>query len=316
LREFAENAILLPPPPEPRLRELIKGKKVADNAAIDVEGSDFDIDNLLDYLVEHDCREEVKSVMKLNLPREDLGLLWFVAVDFDIEYVIIEMKNAGYNMNERCAAGSKGINEYTALGMIVKRFSPNNTDVDRENMIGLFFILDLGVDVNFQCGETGWTALMVASQHGSLPVIKCLLDHGADPSIVDKDGRSVLMYACLCNHVKVARFWIKRGIPIDTQDCEGHSALLAVVVFRPSESLELVQLLLEKSANADIQNYKGWTALLCASYKNYQSTVQLLLNHGADKDLKDDNGKTALDLAKGEIKKMLLSHVNTNYVLK
>ncbi|MEO8894450.1 MAG: ankyrin repeat domain-containing protein, partial [Rhizomicrobium sp.] len=48
-------------------------------------------------------------------------------------------------------------------------------------------------DLNRQ-NERGETALMSAAEFSSAPVIRLLLEHGADPWIVDKDGKTAVDY--------------------------------------------------------------------------------------------------------------------------
>lgn len=62
---------------------------------------------------------------------------------------------------------------------------------------------------------------------------------------------------------------------------------------------EVIQVLLDKEANIDIQNgYSCDTALHCAVEKNASKTVQLLLARGANPDIQNRCGQTALMLAK------------------
>lgn len=73
---------------------------------------------------------------------------------------------------------------------------------------------------------------------------------------------------------------------------------------------EIVKLLLDHGANVNATNNKGYTALWWASFFGYKEIVALLLNCGADVNISYDNGETALTLAssKGhkEIVKLLL----------
>jgi ankyrin repeat protein len=46
------------------------------------------------------------------------------------------------------------------------------------------------VNINYQHPRTGQTALMSASLGGKAKLVKLLLDHGADPTVPEKDGAS------------------------------------------------------------------------------------------------------------------------------
>ncbi|TFG84286.1 MAG: ankyrin repeat domain-containing protein, partial [Spirochaetales bacterium] len=53
-------------------------------------------------------------------------------------------------------------------------------------------LLESGCDVNIQSDDRGFSALMDAAQGGDQHMLKLLLDHGADPDRVSKDGQSAL----------------------------------------------------------------------------------------------------------------------------
>jgi ankyrin repeat protein len=55
-------------------------------------------------------------------------------------------------------------------------------------------LLDHGAQVNLQTG-TGATALFAAASRGHCQVVNMLLEHGADPLIKDKQGRSAFYYS-------------------------------------------------------------------------------------------------------------------------
>ena len=56
---------------------------------------------------------------------------------------------------------------------------------------------------------------------------------------------------------------------------------------------EGVKFLLEKEANIDYQDTRGWTPLMIAAYKGHHSIVETLIDNGADITLQDKFGKKA-----------------------
>ena len=57
---------------------------------------------------------------------------------------------------------------------------------------------------------------------------------------------------------------------------------------------EMVQMLLQRSAEVDLQNSSGETALMHAASKGQAQMVDLLVQHGAKANLQSYSGKTAL----------------------
>jgi ankyrin repeat protein len=68
----------------------------------------------------------------------------------------------------------------TALWFAAQGPRPNGADVAR-------LLIEAGTDINKQC-EHGRTALHMAAAWGHAEVAQLLLEHGADPTIVDDEG--------------------------------------------------------------------------------------------------------------------------------
>ena len=71
---------------------------------------------------------------------------------------------------------------------------------------------------------------------------------------------------------------------------------------------KIVELLLEKGAQVDLQNKDGWSALMSASKGGSVDIIQLLLKKGAKINLRNSNGLSALKIARHtEVIKLLQS---------
>ena len=106
--------------------------------------------------------------------------------------------------------------------------------------------------------KNGESALSIASFTGQLPLVKLLVEAGADVNLY---GWPPLSYAAYNGHLAVADYLIKRGAEVNA-----------------------------KAAN-------GGTALFFAARFGHEAVVELLLKNGADPTVTDEYGETAIDWA-------------------
>jgi len=91
----------------------------------------------------------------------------------------------------------------------------------------------------------GFTPLMVAAYYGYTPVLKFLLENGANVDATDKNGWTALMYSASYDFI------------------------------------DSVKLLIDHKASLNIKNNKGHTALYYAEKYKYERIVKLLKEKGA-----------------------------------
>ncbi len=106
----------------------------------------------------------------------------------------------------------------------------------------------------------GATPLARAAKANDLPVMRLLLDHGADPTLTLKDRTTTAMLA---------------------------------------NSLEAIQLLVERGVDVNAFNTNGQTLLHNAAGRGANPVIKYLAGAGARLDRKDKRGRTALDIARG-----------------
>ncbi|EER10483.1 ankyrin repeat and SOCS box protein, putative [Perkinsus marinus ATCC 50983] len=94
--------------------------------------------------------------------------------------------------------------------------------------------------------EDGWSALHMAAGQGSVKIVKCLLQYGADPNIANMVGMRPLHVACRDDQLEVVKCLV------------GHGAVI------------------ECCASG------GWTPLHFAAFNGHVAIAKYLLENGAD----------------------------------
>ena len=118
---------------------------------------------------------------------------------------------------------------------------------------------------------------MRAAKNGDAAAMKLLLDHSADPAIVQKNHTTALMLAA----------GLGRGLGVFANDYATEA-----------EMVEGVKVLLDRHVDVNALNDRGQTALHYAAQAS-DEIVRLLAANGAKLDLKDKQGRTPADYAMG-----------------
>lgn len=122
----------------------------------------------------------------------------------------------------------------------------------------------------------GATAFFLAAKSCDVPMMKALLDLGADPFVGNLDGDTPLMVAA--------------GVGVYSQ---GESP------GEPEESAEAVKLLLDLGASATDVDKNGETPLHGPAWRGSNEAVMLLVNAGAKLDVRNNRGWLPLTIADG-----------------
>jgi len=154
----------------------------------------------------------------------------------------------------------------------------------------------------------GFTPLLYAARENCAACVDVLLAKGADIDLADPDGVSPLHLAIMNANWDLSKKLIEAGADVDQWDIFGAAPLFTAVGGRSrndggrasidppnvTTGLEIVQLLLERGANPNMQlffrpanvrgatNLRGSTPLIRAANNNDMEMVKLLLEHGAD----------------------------------
>jgi len=147
--------------------------------------------------------------------------------------------------------------------------------------------------------QSGWTALMYASNNACDDIVKLLLENKASPNF-QKDLFTPLMAVCFSSVrneerlVSCAELLINAGAKLNVHDRH----IMTPVMYASKLGYgKLVALLCEKEAQLNVQDTQGWTALTFAAASGYNHVIKILLNYQADYNLTTFDGQRPADIA-------------------
>ena len=193
-----------------------------------------------------------------------------------------------------------------------------------------------GADVHAKTYEAGWTPLHQAAAEGHITVAQILLQHGAEINEKSKPLSSdvvaidepALHVAARAGQLAMVQFLVEQGADINqlrtlpdvstalheavegdnlavvaylldhgatAQDIPGIEPLLITACH--NETLDVLQLLIERGYDINAQDKDGLTPLMMAIQYNHEDQVRYLLDQKADTTLEDKEGYTALAYA-------------------
>ncbi|XP_039523909.1 kinase D-interacting substrate of 220 kDa isoform X1 [Pimephales promelas] len=162
--------------------------------------------------------------------------------------------------------------------------------VEEENLSAIKAHLDKYREVDTR-SENGQTALMVASEQGSLEIVQELIQRGANVNLDDIDCWTALISAAKEGHTGVVKELLENNANVEHRDMGGWSALMWAAY---KGRVEVAQLLLEKGANPNITGQYSVYPIIWAAGRGHAEIVQLLLQHGAKVNCSDKYGTTPL----------------------
>jgi ankyrin repeat protein len=146
---------------------------------------------------------------------------------------------------------------------------------------------------NATCGLEGSKPIHYASRYDKSQIMRWLLNLGVvDPDIENEDGNTSLHLACSFKAEAAFNVLIEHVQHIDRQN---KARVTPLYLASQSGSLPMVQKLLQKGANVELQTEDGSTALHIAATE-WDLAIELLRN-GADPNVQTKMGNTPLHFA-------------------
>jgi ankyrin repeat protein len=173
--------------------------------------------------------------------------------------------------------------------------TPLHLAVETGNLELAKFLIESGANFNLTDGTYEYyTPLHTACRSGKLDAVKLLKDKAADMEAVDGAGETAINIASDYGHLPVVKYLLENGANVNSTSMI-HTPLLAAA---ENGHLEVVKFLLTKGATVNATGqYRKDTPLHVAAQNGFPDVCSFLLKNGADRKAVNDEGKTALDLA-------------------
>jgi len=217
------------------------------------------------------------------------------------------------NINEKCHDGSTGLMVacYNNQENIIQYLLDHGADANEQDSTGnnsLIYACQMGnsnvvnlllehstdIDINMTNRNSN-TALMYACQHGYEDIVKKLLQHHADINIKDCNENTALLYSIRNEFQNISVLLIEHGADVNCMESENKSTALMIAC--QTKQHEVINTLLEKNAELNIQNKYGYCPLLIAIENNDEELVDMLLQYNANVNVYDTYGNNTLMLA-------------------
>lgn len=160
--------------------------------------------------------------------------------------------------------------------------------------IALFhYTLSQGANLHIQL-KNGHNALAATAKNGHLELVSFLISKGANLETQEGVQGTPLIQAAGNGHVEIVKLLIAKGADVNAQTYQNNTALIS-----PNKnSLEISQILVEHGAKIDHKGEYDRTALhIAAGYHRPLALVDYLLSKGADINVQDHFGITPLHMA-------------------
>ncbi|HSW75868.1 MAG TPA: ankyrin repeat domain-containing protein [Candidatus Saccharimonadales bacterium] len=196
--------------------------------------------------------------------------------------------------------------------------TPLHIIADKDNYMGVFFLIKYGKVDPKQKNFLGCTPLHTACARGALNAVKCLLTYGHKDQLnaIDNAGRTPLYWALSNDNDDVVETLMQESVLTSKRTlkrfvCEGNvkvvKKLFAMGAWKDKDELlglaishghaSVLRVLIDAGVDKDVRTQEGATVLHYAAFKGYVEVLNVLLDAGIDKDARTQEGATVLHYA-------------------
>jgi len=133
-------------------------------------------------------------------------------------------------------------------------------------------------DIN-QLNAKGMALLHDAVRNKNLPLVRTLIQRGADVNLFSRAKMNPLYYAADCNQVEMIKLLLDAGASIDAKSVDGWGPLLISI---ERGYTQVAEELILRGADVKTANHLGWTAQHSATAGGHLEVLRLLIEYGAD----------------------------------
>lgn len=173
------------------------------------------------------------------------------------------------------------VGDRDALGRVLVA-SVNNMTGTFESEGAAWLLLDMGADPNIRDKENRTPLILHRTKQANNPLLKLLIERGADVNAADNDGNSALSNAVRDGYIEVVHFLLEHGAKVHSS---GRKSDIPLEYAIDRDRVELTRLLLDHGAdpNACFGDYNR-SALTIAAMGKHFDIAKLLLDRGARAD--------------------------------
>ncbi|KAG4091235.1 ankyrin [Neocallimastix lanati (nom. inval.)] len=160
------------------------------------------------------------------------------------------------------------------------------------------FLIEKKSDINVPIDSIGNTILMFFIMNNDYDMIKYIFEYSKNVNINQKNhlGHNAFTYALKCNDSQIIDYLIQKGVDIHVEDDYGNDMIMYTACSLKPDYFKKFIKMVDKT-NINKCNHARETYLIMATKMNNEKVINVLLEREADPNLQDAEGNTALHYA-------------------